>query len=58
MHQQQCGDWPRQQYQNQTERVSTASALLVERSKPKKCQFCLGDHTVEDCKKLFCEGLI
>ena len=50
-YQQQRGDRPRQQNQNQTERVSTASALLVERSKPKKCQFCLEDHDVEDCKK-------
>ena len=49
-HQQQRGDRPRHQNQNQTERVSTASALLVERSKPKKCQFCFEDHDAEDFK--------
>ena len=36
MHQQQCGDRPRQQNQNQTERVSTASALLVEKIEAKE----------------------
>lgn len=51
MHKQQRGDRLRQQNHNQTKRVSTASALLVGKWKSKKCQFCLEDHAVEDCKK-------
>ena len=49
MHQQQCGEWPRQN--NHMERASTAKAMMVERAKAKTCHFCLGDHVAEDCKK-------
>ena len=48
MHQQR-GERPRQY--SQMERASTASAMMVERAKSKKCHFCLEDHVAEDCKK-------
>ena len=48
-HQQQRMERPRQN--SYMERASTASAMMVERAKAKKCHFCLEDHVAEDCKK-------
>ena len=48
-HQPQRGERPGQH--SQMERDCTASAMMVERGKSKKCHFCLESHVAEDCKE-------